>query len=150
VIGNIVKPAAISLLLALFVTGCATSTVDKRKQERATAYSELTPELRTLVDQGQIQIGMPMDAVYIAWGKPSQVATGQGANGKTTTTWVYSGTTWREHRYWNYRHSYGSRYGYPEPYLDYEYIPSSYVAAEVVFEDGVVKSWRNITAPQPY
>ncbi len=143
------KRVVFFLVLILFVGGCATSTVDKRKQERASAYSSLAPEMRALVDQGQIQVGMPMEAVYIAWGKPSQIATGQSSSGKSATTWVYSGTTWREYRYWNYRHSYG-RYGYPEAYLDYDYIPSSYVAAEVVFEDGVVTSWRNITQPEPY
>jgi hypothetical protein len=144
------KHALLFLALAIFTAGCATSTVDKRKQERASVYSGLAPELQSLVDQGQIQIGMPMDAVYIAWGKPSQVANGQASNGNATTTWVYTGTTWREHRYWNYRRSYGNRYGYPEMYLDYDYIPSSYVSAEVVFENGLVKSWRNISQPPPY
>ena len=137
------------LVLAVLSSGCATSTVEKRRAERAASYSDLSPEMRALIDQGQINVGMPMDAVYIAWGKPSQIATGQASNGKSTTTWVYTGTTWREHRYWNYRH-YGGRYGYPETYLDYDYIPSSYVSAEVLFEDGVVKSWRNITQPPPY
>ncbi len=123
-----------------------------RKQERYSAYTSLSPEMRALVDQSQIKVGMPMDAVYVAWGKPSQVATGQSSNGMTTTTWIYTGTAWHEHRYWNYRHHYygSGRYAYPQPSLDYEYVPSSYVAAEVVFEDGVVKSWRNITQPQPY
>ena len=144
------KALALILLLALFAAGCATSTVEKRKQERFSAYTSLSPETRALVDQSQIKIGMPMDAVYIAWGKPSQVATGQSSNGKPLTTWIYTGTTWHEHRYWNYRHNYYGRYAYPQPYLDYEYFPSSYVAAEVIFEDGVVKSWRNITQPQPY
>ena len=147
------KPFGLILLLALFTAGCATSTVNKRKQERYSAYASLSPELRGLVDQSQIKVGMPMDAVYIAWGKPSQVATGQSSNGKTMTTWIYTGTTWHEHRYWNYRQNYygHGRYGYPQtPYLDYEYVPSSYVAAEVVFEEDVVKSWRNITQPQPY
>ena len=130
--------------------GCATSTVEKRKAERAPAYAELSPEMRALVDRGQVNVGMPMVAVYIAWGKPSQVATGQNSNGKPIVTWVYTGTTWREHRYWNYRYGYGNRYGYPEPYLDYDYLPSSYVAAEVVFEDDLVKSWRNISQPPPY
>ncbi len=106
--------------------------------------------MRALVDQSQIKVGMPMDAVYIAWGKPSQVATGQSSSGTTTTTWIYTGTTWHEHRYWNYRYNYHGRYSNPQPYLDYDYVPSSYVAAEVIFEDGVVKSWRNITQPQPY
>jgi hypothetical protein len=147
--GNIVKRFVFFLVLALITGGCATSTVEKRKAERASAYEELSPAMRALIDQGQIKVGMPMVGVYIVWGKPSQVATGELSNGKPTTTWLYTGTTWREHRYWNYRY-YGNRYGYPEAYLDYDYLPSSYVAAEVLFEDGLVRSWRNISQPPPY
>ena len=75
---------------------------------------------------------------------------GNVASGAMTTTWIYSGTTWQEQRYWSYRYSGRGPHAYPEPYLDYEYMPRSYVAAEVVAEDGVVKSWRNITPPGPY
>jgi hypothetical protein len=141
------------LVLALLVTGCATrSTVETRKQERATAYAALTPEQRALVDQGQIKVGLPEDAVYIAWGPPSQVAHGESPTG-TTKKWIYSGTGWQEHHYWNYRpyyYGYGhGRYGYvhPLPTLDYEYVPYRYTAAEVEFENGKVKSWRHITPP---
>ena len=139
------------LLLALFAAGCATSTVEKRRQERSAAYASLAPEQRALVDQSQIKVGMPMDAVYIASGKPSQIINGQSSSGAATTTWVYHGTTWQEYRYWNYHYYPSGRHGYyPSPSLDYDYIPQSYVAAEVTFENGVVKSWRNITQPQPY
>lgn len=134
----------------MVTAGCATSTVEKRREERASAYTALPPEQRSLVDQGQIKVGMTADAIYIAWGKPSQIITGQSSDGKNITTWIYHGTTWQEHRYWNYHYHGHGRYGYPTPTLDYDYVPSSYVAAEVVFEDGVVKSWRNLTQPQPY
>lgn len=144
------KRIASFLFVALFAAGCATSTVDKRKHERSSAYAALSPEMRSLVDQSQIKVGMPMDAVYIAWGQPSQIATGESNSG-TATTWIYTGTGWQEHRYWNYRYYPGGRYhAYPTPYLDYDYVPYSYPAAEVVFENGVVKSWRHITPPQPY
>ena len=139
------------LLLALIVAGCATSTVDKRKQERSSAYAALPPETRELVDKGQIKIGMPMDAVYIALGKPAQIINGQSSDGSATTIWLYHGTTWHEYRYWNYHYYPHGRYGYyPTPTLDYDYVPHSYLAAEVVFQNGVVKSWRNSSQPQPY
>jgi hypothetical protein len=141
----------------VLVTGCATtSTVDTRKQERYAAYSALTPEQRALVDMSQIQVGMPMDAVYIAWGKPAQVSTGQTSDGRNSTTWIYTGTSWQEHRYWSYRYApyhFHPRYGYyahAVPTMEYDYVPRSYVAAEVIFEDGVVKSWRNMSQPPPY
>ena len=135
------------LIFALLVCGCKTTNVQTRKQERGATYSELSSDFKTLVDQGRIKIGMPMDAVYIAWGKPSQVIEGESAQGRTTT-WLYHGTTWDEYRYWGYRpwsYSYWGWGSYWEsPMLEREYIPRSYVAAEVVFENGVVKSWRSV------
>ena len=40
------KSAWTFLLATLLLTGCATSTVQSRKQERAAAYAALTPELQ--------------------------------------------------------------------------------------------------------
>ena len=140
------------VVVLAFAAGCRTTSIESRRQEKSSAYASLTPEHRALVDQGQIAIGMPMDAVFIAWGKPTQVFTGQSAQG-TITRWIYTGTTWQEIRYWNYHHDgpYRGYYGvYGTPYLDYDYIPRSYTAAEVVFENGLVQSWQNITQPPPY
>jgi len=151
------KLFGLMLLLAVFASGCATkSTVETRKAERASAYAALAPEERALVDQGHIKIGMPEDAVFIAWGHPSQVQKSETAAGPVTA-WIYTGTGYQEHRRWNYnRYGYGyyggghRGYGYvpPLPTLDYEYIPYRYTAAEVVFEKGVVKSWKH-TSPPP-
>lgn len=153
------KTFGMIFLLAVLVSGCATtpkSTVETRKTERTSAYAALTPEQRTLVDQGHIKIGMPEDAVFIAWGQPSQVQSSETAAGPVTT-WIYTGTGYQEHRRWNYNrsgHGYygGGRHGYgyvqPLPTLDYEYIPYRYTAAEVIFEKGVVKSWKH-TSPPP-
>jgi len=133
-------------LLFLLLCGCATNSVEKRKEERHGVYSELTPELRAAVDQGQIKVGMPMDAVYIAWGKPSQVVTRESEKG-TNVIWLYHGTQMEEHRYWTYL-GYGYRHGYcSSPYLVTEYYPRSYVRAEVVFGNGVVKEWRTLPSP---
>jgi hypothetical protein len=148
------------LLLTLLVAGCATtpkSTIETRKAERTAAYAALSPDQRTLVDQGHIKVGMPEDAVYIAWGQPSQVQNSDSGSGMVTT-WIYTGTGYQEHRYWNYhRYPYyyggydrrGRYHGYaaPLPTLDYEYIPYRYTSAEVVFEKGVVKSWKHLTPP---
>ena len=58
--------------LGLLLAGCATSTVETRKKERASAYAGLPAEQKTFVDQGKIQIGMTADAVYLAWGAPAK------------------------------------------------------------------------------
>jgi hypothetical protein len=124
------------MLAGLVLAGCATSTVQSRKQERYAAYEALAPEMRGLVDQGQIKVGMTMDAVYIAWGPPGRVLQGENEAGRTTT-WVYYGTYVQEVRYWGY-------YG-----LYYQYYPTTYVRAQAVFINDVVKSWQNFGAP-PY
>src|SRR5947208_7445682 len=127
------KTSILALLLALVSFGCATSTIQKRKQERAATYSALAPEVQTLVDQGKIKVGMPMDAVYVAWGKPSQVVQGESSQGPITT-WLYYGTTFEEYRYWSYRPEYPYRGAYwSSPYLERDYMPRSYVQAEVTF-----------------
>ena len=142
--------ALLCLLASLVLCGCA-STIESRRNERASAYASLDSDLQTLVDQGRIKVGMPMDAVYIAWGKPSQVVQSESAGGHTMT-WLYHGTHWQEYRYWSYRpwfhHGYHPYY-YSGPVMDYDYIPHHYVRAEVTFEDGLVKQWRTLPSA-PY
>ena len=128
---------AFNLLLAvLLLTGCATSTVESRTQERAVAYAALSPEFQTLVADGQIRRGMTEDAVYIAWGKPMQILHEENAQGRATI-WLYEGGWMEANRYWPYR----SR----APVTDYQ--PRTYVRAEIIFVNGLVESWR--TLPQP-
>ncbi|MDB6034940.1 MAG: hypothetical protein JWM16_5278 [Verrucomicrobiales bacterium] len=139
----------LGLLAALAISaGCATSrsTIDSRKQERASVYSSLSPEMRAMVDAGKIKVGMPMDAVYMAWGKPSQIVGGETAQG-AHTTWIYEGTQLQEYRYWSSGPHYGRRHGYGSPTLESDYYPASYVQAEVNFQDGVVKQWRTLPSP---
>ena len=134
------------LLIGVLATGCATSTIESRKQERLNAYSSLSPELKSQVEQGKIKVGMSLDAVYIAWGKPSQILTGESARG-STVTWLYHGTYLEEHSYWVSR-SYHPRYhAFPETYLEHDSYPRGYVRAEIVFENGAVTEWRSL--PQP-
>jgi len=134
------------LLGGLFLTGCATSTIETRKQERLGTYTSLPPDQKAAVDSGQIKVGMAPDAVYIAWGSPSQILTGESSKG-SMVTWLYHGSYLEEHRYWtHYDYHYRGRY-YAAPHLAYDYYPRGYVSAEVRFENGVVKEWRRL--PQP-
>ena len=142
-----------NLILVLVVaatlsTGCSTTnTIEKRRQERAAAYATFAPETKATVDQGQIKVGMTADAVYIAWGKPSQIIAGESAAG-STTTWLYYGTQLQEVRYWAYRpHYWHDRHYYGAPYLEFDYYPRNYVRAEVTFEKDIVKSWRSLPPP---
>jgi len=126
---------ALPLLIALLATGCATSnTLASRKAERTAAYTVLPDEMKALVDEGKIKVGMPQDAVYIAWGKPAQILQNESEAGGATV-WIYEGGYLEETRYWSRRS------------INHDYQPRTYVRAEVVFVDGKVKSWH--TLPQP-
>ena len=136
------------LALAFLLGGCAaTSTIETRRGERSAAYSQLSPQEQQLVDQGQIKVGMTADAVYIAWGQPSEILESEDASGHMTT-WRYYGSWMQESRYWAYRET--SRGGidlYLERYLVSDYQPRDYVRAEINLKEGRVLSWRTLPKP---
>ncbi|MDE3066023.1 MAG: hypothetical protein KGJ60_00585 [Verrucomicrobiota bacterium] len=132
------KPALSILLSIGLLAGCATpSNIQSREQERAAAYASFSPEVKAMVDQGRIAVGMTPDAVYIAWGQPDEALQSGNQNG-VFTTWVYRGAFLEETRYWV-----GRRF----PYLAHDYEPRNYVRAEIIFANGKVQAWR--TLPQP-
>jgi len=138
-----------SLVLAsLLVSGCARSSLDSRKQERFGAYSGLAEESKQLVDEGKIKVGMTEDAVYIAWGEPTEILHAESEKG-ASTTWLYEGTYLEQYRYWRDDPVYpGRRYSYSSPSLAYDYLPRTYVTAKVEFRDGKVTHWQ--TLPRPH
>lgn len=139
----------LSLALSLLVAGCATpSTIESRRSERLSVYSSLAPDEQRLVDEGQIKMGMSSDAVYIAWGPPSEVLQSESAPQGRITTWRYYGSWMQESRYWAYREtSRGGNDLYLERYLVSDYQPRDYVRAEINFQDGRVLSWRTLPRP---
>ena len=145
--GRLFRTAVALWPVLMFLVGCQTATIESRRAQRATAYAALLPEQQQLVDKGEIKSGLTEDAVYIAWGPASEILRGE-TDGKSTTTWIYRGTWWDEQTYWTYRTTrQGGRF-YEFPVLDRTSVPRSYVSAEVVFVDGIVKSWR--ARPRPY
>jgi hypothetical protein len=143
---GVIRPHLWTLLIPLLV-GCATSTIESRRVERLAAYQSLSPEQQQLVDQGQIRVGMTSDAVYIAWGPPSEVLQSEDASGHTVI-WRYYGTWTQETRYWTYREvNRGKDDIYLERYLATDYNPRDYVRAEILIKDGKVSSWRTLPRP---
>ena len=152
------RPTLVRLLslpavaVLLFVAGCAGSPTDpahiaKRRTERAAAFASLSPAQQQLVDQGQIQVGMPEDAVYIAWGKPAQVLKRGDAAGEETT-WLYTSSTTDQYLNWNYvevRGRDGDRGLGRVMTTDYTF--HDYVSARLVFRGGHVATWEMLPAP---
>jgi hypothetical protein len=135
------------LSVLLVSAGCATSTIESRRTEKLPAYQTLTDADKQMVDAGQIRIGMSGDAVYIAWGKPSEILEAEDTSGHRVI-WRFYGTWMQENRYWAYRET--SRGGpdlYLERYLISDYNPRDYVRAEIIFKEGKVESWRTLPRP---
>jgi len=132
---------------ACVIAGCATpSTVESRRTERLQAYETLPSDQRALVDQGQIKVGMPEDAVFIAWGKPDQVLQSEDASGRRVT-WLYLGTTTDEYVGWRYYSTPGPNGSYYSRRLERDFNVREYVSAELIFRDGRLESWRTLPRP---
>lgn len=145
---NAVKPFACAFICCLLTIGCATSTIHTRKQERLSAFLSLPAEQQQLVEQGKIRVGMSPDAVYIAWGPPSETLeqeTGQGH----TTIWIYHGQWMEETRYWTFREVPADGTVFLERHLESDFYPRQYIRAEIVFQNGVVTQWRTLPRPTP-
>ena len=142
----IVSRSIFILAAGLLLAGCATSTIESRKQERAAAYTAFPPDVKDFVNNGQIKVGMSEDAVYIAWGQPSEILRNEAGNA-AETIWLYYGGWMQETRYWTYRQAGRGRDIYLERYLDRDYQPRTYVSAEIVFVNGEVNRWRTLPRP---
>jgi hypothetical protein len=145
---NRVKPFVLIWVCCLLAAGCATSNVQTRKQERLSAYTALSPEHREFVDQGKIKVGMSPDAIYIAWGAPSEVLENETAQGHTTI-WIYHGQSVEETRYWTFREVPSNGTVFLERQLESDYFPRQYIRAEIIFQNGVVAQWRTLPRPGP-
>ncbi len=62
-------------LIVFILAGC--STVETRIAERPEVFQHMSPSDQALVTHGRIRVGMSHDAVYIAWGAPSQRGEGR-------------------------------------------------------------------------
>ena len=54
----------------LLLSGCAST--ESRISQHPEIYQRLSARDQALVSQGHIQLGMTMDAVWLAWGTPEQ------------------------------------------------------------------------------
>ena len=142
-----VNQSVVLFLGLLLLAGCATSTVESRKQERSAAYAALPAEEKELVDNGHIKVGMSQDAVYMAWGRPAEILQRESGNSGLQNIWLYHGTAMRETRYWTFREVPYQGTIFLERYLDRDYDPQDYVRAEIIFAGDKVASWRTLPRP---
>jgi len=87
---SVVAFRALLLVAAAFLVSCAASTPQTRIARNPALYQSLTPSQQSLVSQGRIERGLPMDGVFLAWGRPDRV-TEWDRSGSRLERWTYHG-----------------------------------------------------------
>ena len=82
----VIFAAGITLSPCLLMQGC--STPNEWPSTKSAALSGLSTADRQLVGRGDIHNGLSKDAVYVAWGHPSQTTVNQTARGPQEC-WTY-------------------------------------------------------------
>jgi hypothetical protein len=77
-------------LLALGLSSCV-HPIERRIANNPQIYQSLSTNDQLLVQQGRIREGMTKEGVFLAWGRPSQVATGK-QKGSSVEQWTYMGS----------------------------------------------------------
>jgi len=130
-------------LLLLTFAGC--STIDSRIKERPEAFERLSEKQKAIVLQGDIDEGMNIDAVYIAWGRPDNVGRGR-ERGKSVEEWIYEGTGTEFVSSYRAVPVLYSRHGRYYRSWDYAFDPVlvsyQYPYKTVLFENGKTVGWR--------
>lgn len=155
------SPALLSLALfcALALPGCETlNPAQRRIKQRPELFAGLSEKEKALVDQGKIEEGMSRDAVYLAWGRPGYIMTGN-RNKRGNEKWAYFHTapvqtasmgfgSYASHPFYS---SYGIHpaYGYGYRYRSgrgvstgVDYLP--YIGSTVEFINGRVVAWESV------
>ncbi len=125
----------------LFLCNCS-STIQSRIDENPKMFASLTGSQKSAVSKGMVLKGMPMDAVYLAWGKPDGIKEGN-INGKKLEKWRYSShmPVWTQDVIYSNHHYYD--HDYCGPFYNSTgvgYIP--YTSAIVEFENRKVMAWE--------
>jgi hypothetical protein len=124
--------SALILFAALVAAGCASDSIERRKQERLAAYSSLPVSHQVTIEQGKLLHGMSTNAAYIAWGRPSEIIS-EGP----TMTWIYREQEFKEHKHTTI---YTTDRGVVPEEVKIPYA-RTVIRAQITFENGSVTSW---------
>jgi hypothetical protein len=125
--------------------GCATPSIEARRADRAEAYAAFSPEARALVDAGQITQGMDTNAVFIAWGRPTNVTVG-GGDEVNRIDWYYYRNSLRASPAYYWRQD---GYGFVAEEVPGHTTVIRYLARKVVFHDGRVTRFQTYSSLRP-
>lgn len=151
------KPARLVMVTAcliLVAVSCRSSAIAQRKAQHLEAYQSLDATTRSLVGKGKIQNGMDTNAVFIAWGQPTDAFAVDLPGGGKRTIWNYE-KKWA----YEFRQSGASdsgtvtstRFGVERVEGGGQSrrwrVPITYVAKSVTFADGRVIEWKKYDPP---
>lgn len=133
--------------LCILAVSCAPSTPAARIAERPLAFEKLSDKHKELVQRGEIDKGMDMSAVSLAWGSPSNRV--EGFNGKSRMErWDYNDLepVMTQTFYGGYRYGGYGRYRYSGYGVGFApevvYVP--YRKGTVWFIGGKVNEWERM------
>ena len=128
----------------VLVAGCQSSGVARRKTQSMEAYLALDAATRRLVDKGKIQNGMDTNAVFIAWGPPTDVFSVDIPGGQRLV-WNYEEPWFYEGKRLVPRGS--DRYGRPIYAVERWRVPITYLAKSVTFAGAKAIQWKKYDPP---
>jgi hypothetical protein len=131
-------------ILALVANGCQSSGIKERRARKGDVYRAFDAETRKLVDKGRIQNGMDTNAVFIAWGTPTDSFSMDVPGGGQRLIWNYE-------EKWAYEKKEvvvkGNSYGKPIYGVETRRIPITYLKKSVTFAAGKVVQWKRYDPP---
>jgi hypothetical protein len=154
---SILTPMLRSLLLAaacLLASCAASSTPQTRIARNPAMFEALTPAQQEVVSRGRIERGLPMDGVFLAWGRPDRVVEWD-RSGSRLVRWTYQSLR-PVHTYsvgWGVGPGWGGWRGWDPWYDPYffggpsiEWVP--FPVSRVDFRQGRVTDWEvRLTRP---
>ena len=126
-------------------SGCHSTGVAQRKAQQMENYRALPVETQKRVERGEIENGMDTNAVFIAWGKPTDSFTLEVPGGGERLIWNYEA-----------RWAYDFKRVTPEVStyrfaqnrtVEILHVPIVYVKQSVTFAGGRVVQWKNYDPP---
>lgn len=139
----------LAVLAPLFLAvSCASYTPQGRISSRPDLYANLNTRDQALVQRGDIARGMTMDAVWLAWGSPSNKFVGD-RNGKPQERWIYtlSEPVYTNSFFGSYGYGYGGygRYGWRGYGVGFgpEVVYEPRLNGSVTFINRKVDSWEH-------
>ena len=137
----------LTLPIVLLFAACTSSTPQERILKNGAKFTNLPAKHQELAERGELARGMSADAVFLAWGAPSQRY--QGLQGNIVTDrWDYFTSTPVVNNHFDMHYGIGRGWGRRGSYSGFSFGPEiqyvPYRKATVLFKNSKVDSWERM------